>query len=139
MLYSFLIYQYNIDAIIILLGTFIIYGAFVATEFFGIHKKIQGLVIFHFIIQVLLSILNGIAIVLLWISAAILFPKWKREMNAILIILLVTSIPLAALFAFLVFRIVMLKKVLFYLKTEEPSTVTMDTFKDLPPAYIDVV
>ena len=110
-----------------------------ATEFFGIHKKIQGLVIFHFIIQVLLSILNGIAIVLLWISAAILFPKWKREMNAILIILLVTSIPLAALFAFLVFRIVMLKKVLFYLKTEEPSTVTMDTFKDLPPAYLDVV
>ena len=104
-----------------------------ATEFFGIHKKIQGLVIFHFIIRVLLSILNGIAIVLLWISAAILFPKWKREMNAILIILLVTSIPLAALFAFLVFRIVMLKKVLFYLKTEEPSTVTMDTFKDLPP------
>ena len=125
---------------ILLLGTFIIYGAFVATEFFGIHKKIQGLVIFHFIIQVLLSILNGIAIVLLWISAAILFPKWKREMNAIVvIILLVTSIPLAALFAFLVFRIVMLKKVLFYLKTEEPSTVTMDTFKDLPPAYIDVV
>ena len=110
-----------------------------ATEFFGIHKKIQDLVIFHFIIRVLLSILNGIAIVLLWISAAILFPKWKREMNAILIILLVTSIPLAALFAFLVFRIVMLKKVLFYLKTEEPSTVTMDTFKDLPPAYIDVV
>ena len=109
-----------------------------ATEFFGIHKKIQDLVIFHFIIRVLLSILNGIAIVLLWISAAILFPKWKREMNAILIILLVTSIPLAALFAFLVFRIVMLKKVLFYLKTEEPSTVTMDTFKDLPPAYIDV-
>ena len=111
-----------------------------ATEFFGIHKKIQDLVIFHFIIRVLLSILNGIAIVLLWISAAILFPKWKREMNAIVvIILLVTSIPLAALFAFLVFRIVMLKKVLFYLKTEEPSTVTMDTFKDLPPAYIDVV
>ena len=125
---------------ILLLGTFIIYGAFVATEFFGIHKKIQDLVIFHFIIRVLLSILNGIAIVLLWISAAILFPKWKREMNAIVvIILLVTSIPLAALFAFLVFRIVMLKKVLFYLKTEEPSIVTMDTFKDLPPAYIDVV
>ena len=113
MLYSFLIYQYNIDAIIILLGTFIIYGAFVATEFFGIHKKIQGLVIFHFIIRVLLSILNGIAVALLWISAAILFPKWKMEMNAIVIILLVTSIPLVALFAFLVFRIVMLNKVLF--------------------------
>ena len=60
-------------------------------------------------------------------------------MNAIVIIILVTSIPLVALFVFLVFRIVMLNKVLFCLKTEEPSTVTMDTFKDLPPAYIDVV
>ena len=86
-----------------------------------------------------MSILNGIAVVLLWISAAKNFPKWKMEMNAIVIILLVTSIPLVALFVFLVFRIVMLKKVLFCLKTEEPSTVTMDTFKDLPPAYIDVV
>ena len=60
-------------------------------------------------------------------------------MNAIVIIILVTSIPLVALFVFLVFRIVMLNKVLLCLKTEEPSTVTMDTFKDLPPAYIDVV
>ena len=60
-------------------------------------------------------------------------------MNAIVIIILVTSIPLVALFVFLVFRIVMLNEVLFCLKTEEPSTVTMDTFKDLPPAYIDVV
>ena len=50
---------------ILLLGTFIIYGAFVATEFFGIHKKIQGLVIFNFIIRVLLSILNE------WISYCI--------------------------------------------------------------------
>ena len=104
-----------------------------ATEFFGIHKKIQGLVIFNFIIRVLLSILNGIAVALLWISAAILFPKWKMEMNAIVIILLVTSIPHVALFAFLVFRIVMLKKVLFCLKTEEPSTVTMDTLKIYHP------
>ena len=133
MLYSFLIYQYNIDAIIILLGTFIIYGAFVATEIFGIHKKI------HFPLHNSSTFENGIAIALLWISAAILFPKWKMEMNAIVIIILVTSIPLVALFVFLVFRIVMLNKVLFCLKTEEPSTVTMDTFKDLPPAYIDVV
>ena len=58
MLYSFLIYQYNIDAIIILLGTFIIYGAFVATEIFGIHKKI------HFPLHNSSTFENGIAIVL---------------------------------------------------------------------------
>ena len=78
-------------------------------------------------------------IVLLWISAAILFPKWNENECYCNYSIGDVNSALAALFAFLVFRIVMLNKVLFYLKTEEPSTVTMDTFKDLPPAYIDVV
>ena len=44
------------------LGPFVIYWAYLATEFIGIHKKIRGLIIFSCVIRVILSVLDGLAI-----------------------------------------------------------------------------
>ena len=44
------------------LGPFVIYWAYLATEFIGIHKKIRGLIIFSCLIRVILSVLDGLAI-----------------------------------------------------------------------------
>ena len=48
--------------IAITLGPFVIYWAYLATEFIGIHKKIRGLIIFSCLIRVILSVLDGLAI-----------------------------------------------------------------------------
>ena len=55
--------------IAILLGPFVIYWAYLATEFIGIHKKVRGLIIFSCVIRVILSILDGVAIIVILIFA----------------------------------------------------------------------
>ena len=55
--------------IAILLGPFVMYWAYLATEFIGIHKKVRGLIIFSCVIRVILSILDGVAIIVILIFA----------------------------------------------------------------------
>ena len=135
---------YSIEATFILIGPFFIYCACLTTEFIGIHKKIQGLIIFNCVIRVLLSILNGTAsiLILIWIVKAhqARGPKADMMEHEFSIIFLVISI---LLLAFFLFRTVMLFKawIQSYFLPADQILYNTNGFElgPLPPAYKNII
>ena len=135
---------YSIEATIILLGPFFIYCACLTTEFIGIHKKIQGLILINCVIRVFLSILNGIASIsiLIWIvkTHQARGPKADMMEQRFLIIVLVISI---LLLAFFLFRTVMSFKAWitsYFLPTDQILCNTNGfELGPLPPAYKNII
>ena len=138
---------YSIEATratLILIGPFSIYCACLTTEFIGIHKKIQGLIIFNCVIRVFLSILNGIALIsiLIWIVKAhqARGPKADMMEHQFSIIFLVISI---LLLAFFLFRTVMLFKawIQSYFLPADQILYNTNGFElgPLPPAYKNII
>ena len=135
---------YSIEATLILIGPFFIYCACLTTEFIGIHKKIQGLIIFNCVIRVFLSILNGIALIsiLIWIVKAhqARGPKADMMEQRFSIIVLVISI---LLLAFFLFRTVMSFKAWitsYFLPTDQILCNTNGfELGPLPPAYKNII
>ena len=87
------------------LGIYVIYWAYIATEFIGIHKKVRSLIIFSCVIRVILSVLDGVLIVLFlclalhyWIT-----DPWDREgiLIALIIIFLILTL---IIMLYLIFR-----------------------------------
>ena len=135
---------YSIEATLILVGPFFIYCACLTTEFIGIHKKIQGLIIFNCVIRVFLSILNGIAsiLILIWIVKAhqARGPEAVMMERQFLIIFLVISI---LLLVFFLFRTVMLFKawIQSYFLPADQILYNTNGFElgPLPPAYKNII
>ena len=135
---------YSIEATIILLGPFFIYCACLTTEFIGIHKKIQGLILINCVIRVFLSILNGIASIsiLIWIvkTHQARGPKADMMEQRFSIIVLVISI---LLLAFFLFRTVMSFKAWitsYFLPTDQILCNTNGfELGPLPPAYKNII
>ena len=135
---------YSIEATIILLGPFFIYCACLTTEFIGIHKKIQGLILINCVIRVFLSILNGIASIsiLIWIvkTHQARGPKADMMEQRFSIIVLVISI---LLLAFFLFRTVMLFKawIQSYFLPADQILYNTNGFElgPLPPAYKNII
>ena len=135
---------YSIEATFILIGPYFIYCACLTTEFIGIHKKIQGLIIFNCVIRVFLSILNGTAsiLILIWIVKAhqARGPEAVRMERQFLIIFLVISI---LLLAFYLFRTVMLFKawIQSYFLPADQILYNTNGFElgPLPPAYKNII
>ena len=135
---------YSIEATLILIGPYFIYCACLTTEFIGIHKKIQGLIIFNCVIRVFLSILNGTAsiLILIWIVKAhqARGPEAVMMERQFLIIFLVISI---LLLVFFLFRTVMLFKawITSYFLPADQILYNTNGFElgPLPPAYKNII
>merc|ERR1712141_492962 len=54
-------WSFSQPSFLTLCGVFVIYWAYLATEYVGIHMKIRGLIIFNCVIRVILIVLLGIA------------------------------------------------------------------------------
>ena len=87
------------------LGIYVIYWAYIATEFIGIHKKVRSLIIFSCVIRVILSVLDGVIIVIFlclgahyWITDP--FDRERILLAAIVIYLMLTLL----IMIYLIFR-----------------------------------
>ena len=87
------------------LGIYVIYWAYIATEFIGIHKKVRSLIIFSCVIRVILSVLDGVMIVIFLCLGAhyLITDPFDRErilLAAIVIYLMLTLL----IMIYLIFR-----------------------------------
>ena len=62
----------------ITIGSFVIYWTYLATEFIGIHKKVRGLIIFSCVIRVILSVLDGVVIIVILCLAV----HWRANFSS---------------------------------------------------------
>jgi hypothetical protein len=127
---------YSIEPTLILFGSFGIYWACLATEFIGIHKKIQGLVIFNCVIRVIVTILHGIAVIgtLIWVVITHQSSCPECDMGqGFSIMFFVLSVP--PLLPYFVFRTWMMFKVLYAVQALNNTT----ELQPLPPAYNNII
>ena len=102
-------------------GKFIICLAYLAIEFIGIHKKIQGLIKLNCSIRFFVSILNGILIMII-VTCMLVMRRWKESIG-ILIFLVTTMI-------YLIFRTWLQFKV-FY--ANRASNTTLSNIAEIQP------
>ena len=102
-------------------GKFIICLAYLAIEFIGIHKKIQGLIKLNCSIRFFVSILNGILIMII-VTCMLVTRRWKESIG-ILIFLVTTMI-------YLIFRTWLQFKV-FY--ANRASNTTLSNIAEIQP------
>ena len=125
--------------IAITLGPFVIYWAYLATEFIGIHKKIRGLIIFSCVIRVILSVLDGAAIMAILCLAV----HWSSNfasrdgevLVAYIIIFLLATVPAMI---YLIFRTWIQFKV-FYAKCDNATLNNSVELQTLSPSYISII
>ena len=91
--------------IAILLGPFVIYWAYLATEFIGIHKKVRGLIIFSCVIRVILSVLDGVVIIMILCLAV----HWRanfssRDGEILVFYILISLVFTVIIMLYLIFR-----------------------------------
>ena len=121
------------------LGPFVIYWAYLATEFIGIHKKIRGLIIFSCVIRVILSVLDGAAIMAILCLAV----HWSSNfasrdgevLVAYIIIFLLATVPTMI---YLIFRTWIQFKV-FYAKCDNATLNNSVELQTLSPSYISII
>ena len=89
----------------IIIGSFVIYWTYLATEFTGIHKKVRGLIIFSCVIRVILSVLDGVVIIMILCLAV----HWRanfssRDGEILVFFILISLISTVLLMLYLIFR-----------------------------------
>ena len=87
------------------LGIYVIYWAYIATEFIGIHKKVRSLIIFSCVIRVILSVLDGVVIIMILCLAV----HWRanfssRDGEILVFFILISLISTVLLMLYLIFR-----------------------------------
>ena len=89
----------------IIIGSFVIYWTYLATEFTGIHKKVRGLIIFSCVIRVILSVLDGVVIIMI-LCLAVLWSSYfsSRDGEILVFYILISLIPTVLIMLYLIFR-----------------------------------
>ena len=89
----------------IIIGSFVIYWTYLATEFTGIHKKVRGLIIFSCVIRVILSVLDGVVIIMILCLAVHWSSDFSSRDGEILVFyILISLIPTVLIMLYLIFR-----------------------------------
>ena len=115
------------------LGIYVIYWAYIATEFIGIHKKVRSLIIFSCVIRVILSVLDGVIIVIFlclgahyWITDP--FDRERILLAAIVIYLMLTLL----IMIYLIFK----TRILFRVFYDNSDNSTLNNTIELQPSTI---
>ena len=93
------------DNIAIILGSFVIYWSYLATEFIGIHKRVRGLIIFSCVIRVILSVLDGVTIMAILFWAIKWSPSYAKRDGEVLVFFIIVFLVATVLeMLYLIFR-----------------------------------
>ena len=89
----------------IIIGSFVIYWTYLATEFTGIHKKVRGLIIFSCVIRVIFSVLDGVFIIMILCLAFHWRANFSSRDGEILVFYILISLVFTVLIMlYLIFR-----------------------------------
>ena len=113
------------DNIAIILGSFVIYWSYLATEFIGIHKRVRGLIIFSCVIRVILSVLGGVVIIMFICLAVYAWIKDYILLAGIIIILILGVL----IMLYLIFR----TRILFRVFYDNSDNSTLNNTIELQP------
>ena len=109
----------------IIIGSFVIYWTYLATEFTGIHKKVRGLIIFSCVIRVILSVLDGVVIIMILCLAVYAWIKDYILLAGIIIILILGVL----IMLYLIFR----TRILFRVFYDNSDNSTLNNTIELQP------
>ena len=89
----------------ITIGSSVIYWTYLAAEFIGIHKKVRGLIIFSCVIRVILSVLDGVVIIVILCLAVHWRANFSSRDGEILVFYILISLVFTVLIMlYLIFR-----------------------------------